>query len=158
MSQEPKWTCGTPLSGDARCGQPLRHDGPCAEGADVSESEEKPAIRVRPLPPVSKRFKPGQSGNPSGRPKDKGFRRECRRVAKELLAKIETNAGIPETLAGVSSLVKAFVEVSNRGGFRELPTQLEVEEVRGRLLVAALKLGLSKEQQDKLLAAFSEGE
>lgn len=32
--------------------------------------DDKPVVKVRPDPPAEYRFKPGQSGNPSGRPRD----------------------------------------------------------------------------------------
>lgn len=51
----------------------------------TNKPENKEISRATPVPPLKSRFKPGQSGNPGGRPKDHDIRALARSHTKTAL-------------------------------------------------------------------------
>lgn len=101
------------------------------------------------------RFKPGQSGNPGGRPKSlRAFRARCRTLSRKLLSEIEKRMSDPDVPLG--DVVRAYEAVSDRGGFLKADVQAGVEAEAMRLIVAAMAVKtLSKEQRHALLTGLA---
>lgn len=116
----------------------------------ADEKAPDPAARL-----TANRFRPGQSGNPGGRPKSlRAFRVKCRKLTPKILKEIEKRMG--EADVPLSDVVKAFEAVADRGGFLKTDVQAAIETGHARLVVAAMALQtLSKEQRHALLQALA---
>lgn len=93
------------------------HDG----GADARARSETPADRRNP--PVATRFKPGQSGNPAGRPRGASGRKKA--VRDVLLEKRETriaNATQPKQNTTLELLFLVLREKAFKGDRRAIKT------------------------------------
>jgi len=71
---------------------------------------------ARPAPPISGRWKPGQSGNPAGRPKTKPF--------KEALQRIIEAAG-PQELDRVAAALFARAQTGDVAAIREVGDRMD---------------------------------
>ena len=83
------------------------------------------------MPPVGNRFRPGQSGNPTGRPKTAGLVKRLRKRygddAKELLEQLHALACGPHDNPGIR--LAAIRELLNRGwGIPVQPVELAGED------------------------------
>ncbi len=106
------------------------------------------------VPPVERRFKPGVSGNPSGRPKDiMAFRTRCRNLSRKLLDQIRDRMADPDVSLG--DVVSAFKAVADRGGFLPADRQGALEASHARIVMALLAVGaLAPAERVKLLEAL----
>jgi len=79
--------------------------------------DEKP--KYKPVPPVSGQWKPGQSGNPAGRPSNRPFKASFERVLKALDPNGDGGAAIDRLNAAlyaraVNGDVQAYRELADR--------------------------------------------
>ena len=82
-----------------------------------SQSEDYPVGYRRP--PREHRFKPGQSGNPNGRPR--GSKSFARLLLEELATKITIQEnGVPRRITKQEAIVKQYVNKAMRGDHRVL--------------------------------------
>lgn len=84
-------------------------------GSNGKHPEKQGRSRVG-NPPVEHRFKPGQSGNPGGRPKG----RTLLSVVREILAK--------EGEKGLTAAARGYAKQMKRGNFAHLKEYIEREE------------------------------
>ncbi len=96
---------------------------------------------------INTRWKPGQSGNPGGAPRNAVFRSKCRKLAERLLERLDL-----EEPADAAALIKVFAEVANRGGYLDVGVSMRL------LLDAMSSKELTAEQRTSLMQSFSEGE
>jgi hypothetical protein len=88
-------------------------------------------------------WKPGQSGNPSGRPKEiPGLRKACLVGTFEALEHLM--AGLRDPDVPFRDKVLAFEAIADRGGL--LPVDKEA-----KVVLAVLALDLTKEQRDSVI-------
>jgi hypothetical protein len=105
------------------------------------------------------RIKKGTVLNPSGKPKAlPRFRKACREdsflILQEIRRRIREDA--TENAIPLGELIKAFAELTDRGGFTKPKDDQELENAKIRLLTTALALdGLTDEQRKKLLAVIN---
>ena len=92
-----------------------------------------------------------------GRPKSlPRFRKFAREAAFEVLAEIRRRMSDPDV--PLTDLVRAFAEISDRGGYINYKDEGELETMKAKLVLAAFALeGLTPEQKAKLIGAI-EGE
>lgn len=106
-------------------------------------------------PPPEHRWKPGESGNPSGRHKElPGFRTWCRKLSRETAGKIIHRIRTDDTVS-LGDMIAAFKAFADRGGFLPVDRQAAVEVGQARLVLAMAALeALSPPERAKLLAAM----
>jgi hypothetical protein len=80
------------------------------------------------------------------------FRRGCRGTAFDVLNIIKARMNDPEVPFG--DLVRAFKELSERGGFVTPMEEANLENAKARLVLTAMAMDLSADQRDKLLKAI----
>jgi hypothetical protein len=83
-----------------------------------------PAQRRRPMPPEHTRFKPGQSGNPGGRPKGRSITASLRKLLEQEhngkpLAELMAERMVKEALSGKFPFLKEVLERTD-GKVKEL--------------------------------------
>lgn len=89
-------------------------------------------------------FVKGQSGNPSGRPKElPGFRAACREVTWDLLREIKKRLGDMEP----NELIDAFEAVADRGGFVTTDKADALDIAKARLIITSLGLDKMSDAQ-----------
>lgn len=103
-------------------------------------------------------WKPGVSGNPSGRPKlDPEYREKMRRMAFKLATQLEKLIEDGET--PTQDEIRALAEFSDRGGLLKGVDLAATESLRGKLLLEALTLpNITEEMRRSIVAAFREHE
>lgn len=85
-------------------------------------------------------WKPGQSGNPGGRPKSAEHAKACRAAATKYLARIDSGECAPE-------VVQAFTALCNFGGFMSVDQVLTGAATLARILSG----DLTPEQRQRVL-------
>lgn len=107
------------------------------------------------VPPPEHRWKPGESGNPSGRHKElPGFRTWCRKLSRETASKIIHRIRTDDCVS-VGDMIAAFKAFADRGGFLPTDRQAAIETGQARLVLAMAALEvLSPPERAKLLAAM----
>jgi hypothetical protein len=98
------------------------------------------------------KFRPGQSGNPGGRPKSlPRFRLHCRALSWKILGEIRRR--LHE--APFADLLEALEVVGDRGGFLSAKDTGKEDTDRARLVLALMAMDqLSGEQRDRAIAAL----
>jgi hypothetical protein len=106
------------------------------------------------MPPVESRWKPGQSGNPTGRPRElMAFRTRCRKLSRRLLDIIRRRMNDPDV--SLADLVSAFKAISDRGGFLPADRLGSLEANHTRIVQALVTVGaLVPEERMRLLDAL----
>ena len=101
----------------------------------------KPAGKVGPgKPPKHSQFKPGQSGNPKGRPK--GSQNIATLVSKELNRKIAvTENGKQKKIALAEAIARRLVTDSAKGNVRSLELIIKLMAVLGQQADSAEQAG-----------------
>lgn len=136
------------------------------EDRQKTEGSQKTAISSVPqLKPYQ--WKPGQSGNPSGRPKQsREFRAKCRELAMKMLDKLTeqvddpgkgivsyTDDNRPVYGPGVGELTRALETVANHGGFLAADKLATVEAAFARVIMTvATAENLTPEVKQKAIA------
>ena len=107
-------------------------------------------------PPKDKQFKPGTSGNPTGRPKKKAtFLDELRKIlAERIFVEID---GARVRITKKSAFIRSFVNQAIKG--KPKPTQILWQHASSQM-ETALEVGVPPEEQDeafrRLVAALKE--
>lgn len=122
------------------------------DGSENTSQKRRQGGRGRPFqpnqtPPGARPWRPGESGNPGGRPRSlTGFRARCRAAAERMLERIEQADGAELTPA----MIAAFAAVCDRGGYL-------AADKSARLLLDSLELAhLTREQRETLIRRWDE--
>jgi hypothetical protein len=99
-------------------------------------------------------FKRGRSANPGGRPASlPRFRKAARENSFIVMAEIMKRISDPDVPLG--ELIRAFAELSDRGGHIRVTDAENIDLAKARACLAALALpGLNDEQRQLLLASL----
>lgn len=126
-------------------------------------NREKQRQRLLNDPRFQKNMGRFKKGAPTGQGRPKSlprFRKACREdsfmVLQEIRRRIAADTGgdIP-----LGELVRAFTEISDRGGFLKAKDEQELENAKARLILAAMAIeGLTDEQRKRLLSVVEVGE
>jgi hypothetical protein len=118
------------------------------------------AVSGRGSVPTAGRFKPGQSGNPGGRPRSlPRFRRGSRDVAFALLTEVRERLADkdPQTRPALAELVDALTAIAPFGGFLAADKQAVVEASSAKLLLLALAIkDLPEDKRTALLGLLGD--
>lgn len=122
--------------------------------ADEKTSVAPPANREsnRRLPPVETRFKPGVSGNPSGRPASKPLTDALKRALSEPDAKTRRT--------NLEEVVRTLVALAKKGkvdAIREILDRIEGKTLSEHKVTSRLEGALERMSEDELEALVTKG-
>jgi hypothetical protein len=99
-------------------------------------------------------WKPGQSGNPGGRPKGApGFRQRCREVAETLLERL-----LVEPVEALAAISKAIEVAADRGGYLPVDRLVRAEAERLKSMLDVMASGVDAATKAKFLAEHTQRE